>query len=361
MLKKYDKSTKKPKIIVATLNWGLGHATRNIPIIKALEIEGFEPIIASDGNALALLKKEFPYLTHIELPSYNVTYSKHKVTLKWKILRQLPRIFKVIYQEKKVINKIIKEYQIKGIISDNRLGANSKDVPSVYITHQLNVMAGSLTWFSSKTHRYFIRKFDECWVPDTEGRPNLSGRLGHLRKDSYKIKYVGLLSRFQSQKVEIKYDISIVLSGPEPQRQQLEDKLIQEFLNYKGVVLLIQGIVEPEQKVWQEGSITCYNFMKSKQLESVLNESEIIVSRSGYTTVMDLARLGKKAFFIPTPGQYEQEYLAKRLKRNGYLPSCKQAEFSVHKLDELHLYKGLTNAAEKSVKWYKLFSLFQGE
>ena len=171
-------------ILIAPLNWGLGHATRCIPIIKALQENNYIPIIASDGIALALLKKEFPYIKTLKLPSYEIEYSKDGKDFKWKLLKNLPKMMQAIWKEKKLVKKWIKKYDIDGIISDNRLGVISKKVPSVFMTHQLNVMTGNTTWITSLLHQNIIKKYTECWVPDFEGNPNLTGELGHIKNRS---------------------------------------------------------------------------------------------------------------------------------------------------------------------------------
>ena len=152
----------KKNILVAPLNWGLGHATRCIPIINALLNHGFNPILASDGVALELLKKEFPDLTALELPSYQIEYPKNGVFFKLKIIANSPKMIDAILSEKKAVKNIILDYNIVGIISDNRLGVRSKKIPCVFITHQLNVLTGNTTWLSTKIHLYIIKKFAQC-------------------------------------------------------------------------------------------------------------------------------------------------------------------------------------------------------
>jgi len=349
----------KKRILVTPLNWGLGHATRCIPILEALEKNGFEPVIASDGNALALLKKEFPHLQALELPSYNIEYAQNGENFKWKLFRQLPKLITAVRAERKIVRKWVTELQLDGIISDNRLGIHSAKVPSVFITHQLNVLTGNTSWLSTKMHHYFIKKFAECWVPDNAKKPNLSGKLGHLKDNStLNIKYLGPLSRFRKKPTEKIYDLMVVLSGPEPQRTLLETKLKDELQHYDGSIIFIRGVVEPEQQITREGKLTYYNFMTSDQLEWTFNQSKMVVSRSGYTTIMDLAKLGKKAFFIPTPGQYEQEYLAKKLKKKGLVPYCKQDDFRVERLLEVDLYKGLKETGKNETDWNHLFTVF---
>ncbi|MGK4566880.1 glycosyltransferase [Flavobacterium sp. 3HN19-14] len=207
-----------------------------------------------------------------------------------------------ILNEKRTIEKWVDEYNLEGIISDNRLGVRNRKIPSVFITHQLNVLTGNTSEITSKLHQYIIRKFDECWVPDFEKMPNLTGKLGHLRKTDLKIKYIGPLSRIRKLDIPQKYDLMVILSGPEPQRTMLEEKIKSELMQFNGKVVFIAGKVETLQKSELKGEVKYYNFMNSEQLEKTFNQSKLVLCRSGYTTIMDLAQLGKKAFFIPTPG-----------------------------------------------------------
>lgn len=344
-------------ILVAPLNWGLGHATRCIPIIKGLIACGYNPILASDGQALALLKQEFPSLQILHLPSYEIEYAKKGNHFKWKMLKNSPKMVNAILAEKKIVKNWILEHQLSGIISDNRLGVYSKKIPSVFITHQLNVLTGNTSWLSTKMHEFIIRKFTETWVPDFEKSPNLSGKLGHSKNHSYARKYIGPLSRFDKQDLPIICDILVLLSGPEPQRGILEQILNKELINSDKKVLFVKGIIEAEQKTYQAENITFYNFMNSEQLEKAIIQSEVVLCRSGYTTVMDLAKLGKNAFFIPTPGQFEQEYLAKKLKKDGLVPYSKQDDFHINNLMEVPLYKGLQINATP-IDFNKLFTIF---
>ena len=246
----------KHTILVAPLNWGLGHATRCIPIITELINHGFNVIIASDGSSLTLLKKEFPKLLALELPSYHIEYAKNGANFKWKIIKNSPKTIRAIIKEKKILKKWIGDYGLSGVISDNRLGVHTKKVPSVFITHQLTVFSGKTTWISSKIHQLIIKKFDQCWIPDVEKKPYLSGKLGHLKKTKLPIKYIGVLSRFNKIETTIIYEIMVLLSGPEPQRSMLEEVLKTELENYSGKVVFIKGKIEPEQKSWQDKNIT---------------------------------------------------------------------------------------------------------
>lgn len=355
-----DLKSQQKTILIAPLNWGLGHATRCIPIIKALLENDFIPIIASDGIALALLKKEFPDIQSLELPSYQIEYAKNGANFKWKLIKNSPKMIEAVWEEKKIIKKWIAEYSIDGIISDNRLGVFSKKIPSVFITHQLNVITGNTTWITSKIHQHIIKKFTECWVPDLSGSFNLSGKMGHIDDPNIKVRYIGPLSRLQKKLIPKKYDLLIILSGPEPQRSLLENHLKEEIGHFKGNVIFIEGNIESEQKTVVKEHVTYYNFMNSIELEQAFNESEMVLCRSGYTTIMDLAQLRKKAFFIPTPGQYEQEYLAKKLKKEGLVPYAAQDDFKFENLNEIGNYRGL-QTVHFTIDWESLFDVFQNK
>lgn len=349
-------------ILVAPLNWGLGHATRCIPVIKALQENNYIPIIASDGAALELLRKEFPYLQTLELPSYQIEYAKNGKKFKWKLVQNCPRMIEAILNEKNVVKDWIKKYAIDGIISDNRLGVFSKKVPSVFITHQLNVLTGNTTWITSKIHQYIIKKYTECWVPDfpevSGGTPNLTGKLGHLIDLDFNIKYIGPLSRMNKNKIPKQYDLMIILSGPEPQRGLLEEILKKEIAQFSGKIIFIKGVVEKDQKKEQVENTTFYNFMNTRQLEQTFNESELVLCRSGYTTIMDLVKLEKKAFFIPTPGQYEQEYLAQKFEEENIAPFSTQDDFKIQYVLDINKYKGLPQL-NNAIDWPTLFEVFE--
>lgn len=340
------------KIIVASLNWGLGHSSRCVPIIKSLLVNNFTPIIASDGKALEFLQQEFPNLECLELPSYHISYGKN---LKWKLLFQLPRIWKAVKKEKIVIQGFIdKNTDVAGIISDNRFGVRSAKIPSVYITHQIYVLSGLTSFLSSKIHQNIIKKFDECWIPDTINS-KFSGKLSST-KNNLKTKYIGVLSRFEKEDLKKEIDILVILSGPEPNRTILENKLIQEFKNDKRKIVFVLGRVEKEPKKWISGNIIFHNYLLTKKLQNLINSSEIIICRSGYSSIMDLAVLQKKVFFIPTKNQPEQEYLAKYLDYKKRSPFSEEDNFSLKELSKIKDYKGL-NSKKTSLE-EGLFSLF---
>jgi uncharacterized protein (TIGR00661 family) len=344
------------KIIVASLNWGLGHAARCIPIIHFLLENNYIPIIASDGKALVFLQKEFPDLESIELPSYGISYAKN---LKASLVLQIPKIIQAVRKEQKAIHKYIESNnEVVGVISDNRFGVRSTKVPSVYITHQIQVFSGLTTFISSHIHQKIINRFDECWIPDCDTN-QLSGLLSQPRNKKITLKYIGVLSRFNKKSLPKENAILVLLSGIESQRKSLEVKTLSVLKNYQGKVVLVQGKIEKEQTVKVQDGIKIYNYLLSSDLEKEINQSELIICRSGYSSIMDLAVLHKKAFFIPTPNQPEQEYLARYLEEQKRAPFCKEESFNLEQLSQVKNYKGLCISNKKLEP--SLLRLFEGK
>lgn len=340
------------KILISPLNWGLGHSTRCIPIINALIKKGFEPILAGDGDSLKLLQNEFQKLKVYQLPSYNIQYTKKGRNLKYKLLFDTPRILKIVKKEQDLVAEIIIKENIQGIISDNRFGVRSSKIPSVYITHQINVLSGATTFITSKLHQKIISKFNECWVPDYINSLNLAGKLSHTNNSKLNIKYIGPISRFN---VEIpsrrlsgfdemtknkKHDLMVLLSGPEPQRSLLEIRLLGELKSTSKKVLFVRGLFSKKEILVENKNIEFVNFMMQQELQKAILESEIIIARSGYSTIMDLEKLKAKAFFIPTPGQYEQEYLAQYLEKQNIATYSSQSSFKLSMLKNCGNYSG---------------------
>ena len=322
------------RILVAPLNWGLGHATRCIPIIESLLEQDFEPVLASDGQALELLKKEFPQLHSLELPSYNIRYTKKGNLLALGLLVQSQKIQRVAAREQKLANELVDELKLDGIISDNRFGVYSHKIPSVYVTHQLNVPFGIFTAMASKVHHRIISNFNECWVPDYEGQDNLAGRLSFPPPKKIKTRYIQPISRFSYKPFVKVYDVLVLISGPEPQRSIFEKNMLVNFEGFDGKVLIVQGVVEQEQKSELFNSIEIVNFMLKEELEAAILRSELVISRSGYTTLMDLNALRSRAFFVPTPGQLEQVFLANHMRKQGIANFSFQKNFNLNRLKE---------------------------
>jgi len=297
------------RILIAALDWGLGHASRCIPIINHLLSKDLELILASDGRSLHLLRAEFPNLKCIELPAYQVDYSSNNMV--WNILKQGPKILNAVRREQKFLDGLLVKEKITHIISDNRYGIYNKSLPSAFICHQLFPIT-PIQGLSNAVHERMLSKFSEIWVPDFQGEKNLSGKLSH-GKTKLRPKFIGPLSRFVKQISENKNDLLIVLSGPEPQRSILEDKIKEALKNEKRKIVLVQGITNVENKISYDGPFEIHHFMNAEKLNIVMNVSALVICRAGYSSIMDLAKVQKKAILIPTPGQTEQIYLAKQL------------------------------------------------
>ncbi|MEN0003750.1 MAG: glycosyltransferase [Bacteroidota bacterium] len=326
--------------LVTPLDWGLGHATRCIPIIDALLERNVRVIIGSSSSPLQLLQKEYPNLEFIRLPRYDIKYYTKDMTLN--VLIQTPHIFRTIRREYLAVQKIVKDYQVDLIISDNRFGCSSKLAYSIFMSHQLYIIT-PIKWMAKpilKLNTYYIRDFDVCWVPDYGGANNLAGVLCHPALPSPST-YLGILSRMKSEQVESKYDVLFLLSGPEPQRTRLEQILLQQIPTLEGNILLVQGKTERYEEQQIAPNVKIVSYLTSEALNAVMNESKIIVCRSGYSTLMDLVKLGKPALLVPTPGQTEQEYLAKHLQAQGIFNYQAQNAIDIQKgLAEAHQYKG---------------------
>lgn len=335
----YFVSEKQPvTVLVAPLDWGLGHATRCIPLIKHLLQSGCNVIIATEGTQEKLLKTEFPSLLFVPLRGYRITYSTHKRFFAIKIVLQLPKIFLAIRKEKKWLKTFLKNTPIHAIISDNRYGLYHPMLPSVFITHQLLVKSPFefAEKIMQKIHYRFIKKFSECWVPDEKGNVNIAGDLSHPSiLPELPTRYMGGLSRLEKQEnTNKKYDVLVIISGPEPQRTLLEKKVLAEFAHFTGNVLLVRGLPGQVADMPSGKHLKIINHLPAKDLGQAFNESEYIISRSGYTSVMDICKLQKKSILIPTPGQTEQEYLAKHLQEQGWCVSAEQHRFSILELME---------------------------
>jgi uncharacterized protein (TIGR00661 family) len=320
-------------VLVTPLDWGLGHATRCVPIINELLKRDWHVFIGGCGDSLELLKKEFPSLTFFQLPAYRPVYPSSG-SMGFKMLTQLPKFLSTIKQEHVAIEKIIKASSIDLVISDNRFGCWTSGIPSVFITHQTNILLPKrFKWLTGTVRRMnlsLIRKFSMCWIPDYPDGRSLAGKLKSLgkKKLELKVKYIGALSRFgQPEPREILYDIVCVLSGPEPQRSALE-KIAIDGLSRSGLrYFVVRGIISQQND--SSSKHNQVNFLKGSDLQTVIEQSECVLARSGYSTIMDLSTLGKKAIFVPTPGQTEQEYLAARLKAKGIAFFAEQEHFDV--------------------------------
>jgi uncharacterized protein (TIGR00661 family) len=330
---------KKNNILVVPLDWGLGHATRCIPIIQTLLENNCKVYIAAETATRSLLETEFPQCNFLPIKGYRIRYSRQKYFLPIKMAIQLPRILLRSFQEHRWLKKVVHQFSIDAVIADNRFGLFHSEIPSVYITHQLLIKTGNR--FSEKIiqkiHGWIIKKYRHCWVPDFEGNENIAGELSHPTKSPANVKYLGCLSRLSFVLPPIKkYDLLLLLSGPEPQRTIFEKLLLLQLKNFDGKVMLVRGLPKIDEEKKNEGQIlkvssllTIENHLSAAQLNEVILQSELVICRSGYTTIMDLIKIGKKAILVPTPGQTEQEYLADHLMKKKYFYFVTQQGFDL--------------------------------
>ena len=332
-----EKTQGKPRILVAPLDWGLGHATRCIPIIRELLAQGCEVWLAGEGAQEQLLIAEFPKIPFLNLPGYRISYSKTARGLIWKMIQQGPKMRRAIEAEHSWLKKIVDEYRIDAIISDNRYGLYHASVPSVFITHQLTIKSPFSKWTETilrKRNYKYINHFTECWIPDAEGENNLAGELSHPEKKPVApVRYIGLLSRFVKKEIiERKNHLVVILSGPEPQRTLLEEKIINDISHYNGTAIIVRGLPGSSSLIPSTNMIQFYNHLSADELNKAMQEAEYVISRSGYSTVMDVMALQKKSILIPTPGQTEQEYLGSYLMEKGIAICAEQKDFSLNNL-----------------------------
>lgn len=319
------------RILICPLDWGLGHATRCIPIIRLLIASNAKVLIAGDGGVLCLLKSEFPDLEFVALRGYHISYSEGTVfSMILKMLFSIPKIIFRIIKEHNDLKKIIKEYAIDVVISDNRYGLWNRKVKSIFITHQLMVKSPFGELFLHRIIRFFIKQYDECWVPDVEGDKNLSGDLAHKYPVLANTFFIGPLSRFSTPSFQgNKYDIVALVSGPEPQREMFQKILVNQLKGapLKSLIVCGKPLVNTKEI---SGNMTVVSHLSANDLEEVLNSCSLVIARSGYSSIMDFSVLNKKAILVPTPGQTEQEYLAEKLMTEKLAYSCLQEAFDLN-------------------------------
>lgn len=344
-------SGRQARILVAPLDWGLGHATRCIPIIRELLLQGCDVWLAAENAQEILLKEEFPDLPFLQLAGYRIKYARTKRGLIWKMIQQGPKMKRAIRHEKKWLKKMVDEYKIDAVISDNRYGLSHSTIPCIFITHQLKIKSPVGKWTEKilqKRNYQYINQFAACWVPDLELEYNLAGELSHPEiQPAVYIHYIGLLSRFEKKEItEKKNHLLVILSGPEPQRTILEEKIINEISHFNGTAIILRGLPDASSVIPSTNMIKFYNHLNATALNVAMQEAEYVICRSGYSSVMDIAKLEKKSILIPTPGQTEQEYLGKYLMSKGLAISVNQDEFSLSSV--------LDSAASYN---YKLYSI----
>ncbi len=311
-------------VVVCPMDWGLGHATRMVPVIELMMQAGARVIIAADKRPLAFLKQRFPECIFEQLSGFSPKYPRLGALMPFVMATNLP---KMLFQARRArihLKDIIRKHRVEVVISDNRYELHSTGVYSVFVTHQLHIQTrGWQRLFDpliSKIINHYFVKFNELWIPDTAETPDLGGILSHPAVNlPVKQTYIGLLTRFSQQKtksLKTGYELVILLSGPEPQRTLLEKNMMQQALSLNVNAVIVQGKPEMEEDV-QHHHLRVVSHADDQTLASFIYGAELVVCRPGYSTLMDLTVLQKKVAFIPTPGQTEQEYLARKLFAEG--------------------------------------------
>nr|WP_321405791.1 glycosyltransferase [uncultured Carboxylicivirga sp.] len=320
-----EKASHKRRILISPLNWGLGHATRLLPIIDNLIKDGHQCYVAGEKPSINVIQQTFPNLTFIILEDFQIKLSGSNNQL-FKLTWQLPGFLKSLNRDRKTVKELVKRFNIDFIISDNRYGFRHRKITSVIVTHQTNIRTGRLMCWSKPmvqlTLKYWINRFDSCWIPDINDTPSIAGQLANkaLHCSSHRI---GLTSRLKLaiNPTEVPSylknpDILIILSGPEPQRSIFEKLIVRRYINSDLNVILLRGRPDTNIKPRKHGSVTFLEHCDINTYQYLLNKSKQIICRSGYSTLMDLFHVNRKAILIPTPGQYEQEYLAMHMKKH---------------------------------------------
>lgn len=305
------------RILVAPLDWGLGHAARCVPIIRRLIAHGATPIIAADQAPLALLAREFPELESVRLPGLTIRYSEGPSQL-WTMARQFPAMVRSVRQEQALFDRLRSDLRLDAVISDQRFGVRGADLPSVLITHQVFPFTPFAQGALRKLNLRHMARFDRCWIMDEPEAPGLAGELSHGAQLPANARYIGVHSRMKhpAHLPTTRHRVVAVISGPEPQRTLFEQRLTEQLRDLPGRHLLVRGLPgAPGQD--RTGNLERISHLGSEDLAAALTTADLVVSRSGYTTLMDLVSLGRSALIVPTPGQAEQEYLGRIHGRTG--------------------------------------------
>jgi UDP-N-acetylglucosamine transferase subunit ALG13 len=309
-----------------------------VPLIEKFLLAGFKVVIGAEGDQKILLQELFPTLQFVELKGYRIQYGSTKWKTIFKIIFQIPKILTAINTEKSWLAEFITRQPLDVVVSDNRFGLYNSGVHCIFITHQLRIQTSWGSWADSIVQQLnyrFINRFDACWVPDKPGAQSLAGALSQpALLPATPVSYCGVLSAIKKQPVPVAHHLLVLLSGPEPQRTILEAILLQQLHQFPHPVIFIRGLPSTRQVIPVPPHITVHNYLSGKALQLAINAADTIISRSGYSSVMDIVPLQKKYIVIPTPGQAEQEYIAHWLQAQGYAVTASQDHFSLPLLME---------------------------
>jgi UDP:flavonoid glycosyltransferase YjiC (YdhE family) len=333
------------KVLVAPLDWGLGHATRCVPVIREFLHQGAQVDLAVAPSFAPLYREMFPELKQVTAPSYNIVYPKHGFNMGLWLLKNSAHLNKVIAYEHHYAEEMVRLHGYDLLLSDNRFGFYSKKARSIYMTHQCRIafppLLSCLEGIGIRWHRSVMKHFDQVWIPDLEQGPGYAGMLSHVDGIPVPAKFVGPLSRFSelisgtgtaTETGMQDLNVLAVVSGVEPARSQFENSLKEVLAQVPGNHAVILGKPAAGQKSWTEGNICFYNHLKTEEFAHMVGRARWVISRGGYSTVMDMAVLGAQCIFVPTPGQYEQVALARELSRKKYAVHIPAKKFGLQSL-----------------------------
>ncbi len=339
-------------ILVAPLDWGAGHTTRCIPLMRHILDAGHRVIFAGNDRQQAIINSEMgdDAVTMVHLEGYNITYSPLNRIAQAGLLLQAPSVMAAIRNEQQWLRAAVKQYQIDGIVSDNRYGLYHSSVPSVIITHQLRVLSGMGRLpdnIVQRLHYRWLSRFGAVWVPDMPGADNLAGQLSRPAVLPPGTHYLGLLSRFSGMVLPEKDTdpdrLLVLLSGPEPQRTILSQILWPQVAAYHGPVVFAEGSDSAAAPAVIPPHVCWHKRLSGTALATEISCAGMVICRSGYSTLMDLGVFDARAILIPTPGQTEQEYLGRIMQQQGHYYCTPQSGFSLEQ--SLKKAQGLKDAS----------------
>jgi len=328
------------KLLIAPLDWGLGHTSRCVPIIRYLLQQGHMVCFAGNKWQRNYMCKCVGPIETIHLDGYNISYGNKPWALKFTILRQVPSIFKTIKQENKWLNELLSQRHFDAVISDNRYGLFNSKVPSYIICHQLQIISGAgsmVDMVLQKLHYKLLNKFQATWVPDVKATHSISGKLGHPNNLPLKCHFIGPLSAYSNMPANNRQSLPllVILSGLEPYRQQLSNILWLQICSLGIKTVFIEGSNTAIPKANVPNHIQYHLQLSTTEIQPLMALANIVICRSGYSSIMDLIAMGKMAILIPTPGQTEQEYLANFHLKEGNFLSATQKGFQLSKFLQL--------------------------
>jgi len=297
------------RIIISVLNWGNGHVARSISLIHQLIEQENTLFIACSESQKQIFRNYFPTLNFINHQDYPFSF-KGKGNFGIDLLLAFSKLLRRLKSERKELQQYINEHQINICISDHRYGFFNKNCISIFITHQLQIaLPKGLNWLNS-FHFLLIKKFNFIWVPDNH-ESQFSGKLSKSTRLK-NIDYIGIQSRFSLYtKPATEFEHVVIVSGPEPYAEQFYHSEIKKAS--KSTTHTI--IITPKKYDFELPENANIQLSDNwKKCDEIILKAKKITSRTGYSTIMDLEYLKCESELIPTPGQYEQEYLFFRHK-----------------------------------------------